>query len=196
MFSDCWIYIQIGLHHVLDIKAYDHVLFLIALTVPNTFRDWKRVLLLVSVFTVGHTFSLLLSVFGMVILKISLIEFLIPITILLMAFINLITAGKSLKTGSTSAIGWITLFFGILHGLGFSSYFNSILAGSATEKLLPSLEFALGIESAQIIVVLSVLTVSFVVQNWFGFSKRDWTLIISSFVIGVVVPIVIERKIW
>nr|MBF6608170.1 HupE/UreJ family protein [Flavobacterium sp.] len=75
--SDFWIYFQIGLKHVLDINAYDHVLFLIALTVPYTFRDWKRVLILVTIFTLGHTVSLILSVFNLVIINAGLIEFLI-----------------------------------------------------------------------------------------------------------------------
>lgn len=56
--SDFWIYFNIGLQHVLDIKAYDHVLFLLALTVPYEFKSWKRILILVSLFTLGHTVSL------------------------------------------------------------------------------------------------------------------------------------------
>ena len=196
MMSAFWIYFQIGLRHVLDIKAYDHILFLIALTVSYNFKDWKRILTLVSIFTLGHTLSLLLSVFEIVTIKASIVEFLIPITILITAFFNLFTAGKSLKKESISIIGFITLFFGIIHGLGFSNYFKSILAGTATEKLIPTLEFALGIEVAQIIVVLIVLILSFTVQTIFRFSKRDWTLVMSSFVIGVVLPMIIESEIW
>ena len=196
MMSEFWIYFQIGLRHVLDIKAYDHVLFLIALTVPYAFKDWKRVLILVSIFTLGHALSLLLSVFGIVVIKAFFIEFLIPITILITAFFNLFTAGKSSKQESISIIGFITLFFGVIHGLGFSNYFKSILSGTATDKLIPTLEFALGIESAQIIVVLIVLILSFAVQTVFRFSKRDWTLVMSSFVIGVVLPMIIESEIW
>lgn len=196
MMSEFWIYFQIGLRHVLDIKAYDHVLFLIALTVPYAFKDWKRVLILVSIFTLGHTLSLLLSVFGIIVVKAIFIEFLIPITILITAFFNLFTAGKSSKKESISIIGFITLFFGVIHGLGFSNYFKSILAGTAADKLVPTLEFALGIESAQIIVVLAVLVLSFAVQTVFRFSKRDWTLVMSSFVIGVVLPMIIESEIW
>ena len=196
MMSEFWIYFQIGLRHVLDIKAYDHVLFLIALTVPYSFKDWKRVLILISIFTLGHTISLLLSVFGIIMIKAVFVEFLIPITILVTAFFNLFTAGKSSKKESISIIGFITLFFGIIHGLGFSNYFKSILTGSAKEKLIPTLEFALGIEAAQIIVVLIVLILSFAVQTIFRFSKRDWTLVMSSFVIGVVLPMIIESEIW
>ncbi|MBC7439170.1 MAG: HupE/UreJ family protein [Flavobacterium sp.] len=194
--SEFWIYFQIGLRHVLNIKAYDHILFLIALTVPYSFKDWKRVLILISIFTLGHTISLLLSLFGIISIKAVFVEFLIPVTILITAFFNLFTSGKSSKKESISIIGFITLFFGIIHGLGFSNYFKSILSGSAKEKLIPTLEFALGIEAAQIIVILIVLILSFAVQTIFRFSKRDWTLVMSSFVIGVVLPMIIESEIW
>ena len=194
--SEFWIYFEIGLRHVLDLSAYDHVLFLIALSVPYAFKDWKRLLLLVSIFTIGHTLALLLSVFGVIIIKGNLVEFLIPITILIVAVFNLFTAGKSSKNESISVVVFITLFFGIIHGLGFASYFKSLLGGSPQSKMLPLSEFALGIEAAQIIVVFVVLILSYIVQTFFRFSKRDWTLVMSSFIIGVVLPMIIESKIW
>ena len=194
--SAFWIYFEIGVRHVLDLFAYDHVLFLIALTVPYSFKDWKRLLLLVSLFTVGHTMALLLSVFGVIIIKGNLVEFVIPITILIVAFFNLFTARKSSKNESISVVILITLFFGIIHGLGFASYFKSLLGGSSQSKLLPLSEFALGIEAAQIIIVFVVLILSYIVQTFFRFSKRDWTLVMSSFIIGVVLPMIIESEIW
>ncbi|WP_281231713.1 HupE/UreJ family protein [Flavobacterium gelatinilyticum] len=194
--SQFWIYFQIGLKHVLDINAYDHVLFLIALTVPYTFKDWKRILILVSVFTIGHTIALILSVFGIVTIKVNLVEFLIPITILITALYHLFTAGKTSKNDSINLVFFITLFFGIIHGLGFSNYFKTILGGSATSKLLPLGEFALGIEAAQLIVVFIVLVISYIVQTVFRFSKRDWALVMSAFIIGVVIPMIIESPIW
>lgn len=194
--SEFWIYFNVGLKHVLDINAYDHVLFLLALTVPFDFKDWKRILLLVSLFTLGHTLALLLSVFEVLTVKGSLVEFLIPITILITASYNLFTAGKSAKKDNITFIAFTTLFFGIIHGLGFSNYFKSILSGEATDKLLPLLDFALGIEAAQICVVLVALLLSFVVQTLFRFSKRDWTLTMSAFVIGVVIPMILQSEIW
>ena len=194
--SEFWLYFNIGLKHVLDIDGYDHVLFLIALTVPYAFKDWKRVLILVSIFTLGHTLALLLSVFEVVIIKANLVEFLIPITILITALFHLFTAGKSGKKESITFVAFVTLFFGIIHGLGFSNYFKSILPGSSSDKLIPLLEFALGIEVAQIIVVLIVLLLSYIVQTFFRFSKRDWTLVMSAFVIGVVLPLIVKSDIW
>jgi hypothetical protein len=194
--SEFWTYLEIGIRHVLNIGAYDHVLFLIALTVPYAFKDWKKILFLVSIFTVGHTLALILSVFGIIVIKVNLVEFMIPITILITAIFNLFTAGKSSKTESISLVGFVTLFFGIIHGLGFSNYFNTILSGKASDKMLPLLEFALGIETSQLIIVFVVLILSFIVQTVFRFSKRDFTLAMSAFVIGVVIPLIIQSPIW
>lgn len=194
--SDFWIYFQIGLKHVLNIYAYDHVLFLVALAVPFTFKDWQRIVLLVTLFTVGHTMALLLSVYEIVAIKVNVVEFLIPITIFITALFSLFTAGKSSKKESLNLVFFITLFFGIIHGLGFSNYFKTILGGSANSKLIPLSEFALGIEAAQIIVVFVVLLLSYIVQTVFRFSKRDWTLVMSAFIIGVVLPMILESEIW
>ncbi|MBC7524348.1 MAG: HupE/UreJ family protein [Flavobacterium sp.] len=194
--QEFWIYFKIGLHHVLDIHGYDHILFLIALTVPYAFKDWKRVIILVSIFTVGHTLALLLSVFNIVVVKANIVEVIIPITILITAFFNLFTAGKSSKQESITFVGFVTLFFGIIHGLGFSNYFKTILSGDALVKLPKLLEFALGIETAQVIVVVAVLILSFIVQTLFRFNKRDFTLVMSSFIIGVVIPLIIQSPLW
>ena len=194
--SEFMLYLQIGLHHVLDIKAYDHVLFLAALVIPYHFKDWKKIITLVSVFTLGHTLALLLAVFGLVKINVDLVEFLIPITILATAVYNLFNGGKGGGKSNLTVAIFITLFFGVIHGLGFSNYFNSILAGSASDKILPLLEFALGIELAQLAVVLSVLILSFLVQTFVRNSKRNWVLITSSIVIGVVIPMLIESEIW
>lgn len=194
--SEFWVYFQIGLHHVLDIQAYDHVLFLMALVIPFTFKDWQRILLSVTIFTIGHTAALVLSVYHIVVVKANLVEFLIPITILLTAIYNLITVGKSTKKDRINWVFMITLFFGVIHGLGFSNYFNTLLGGTSSSKLLPLLEFALGIEGAQMAIVIAVLIVAYLVQSVFKFSRRDWILVGSAFVIGVVVPMIIENEIW
>ena len=194
--QEFWIFLKIGLHHVLDIQGYDHVLFLIALTVPYAFKDWSRILILVSIFTLGHTLALILSVFNIVLVKANIVEFIIPITILITALYNLFTAGKTSKNAPITFIGFVTLFFGIIHGLGFSNYFKTILSGEALDKLPNLFEFAIGIEVAQVIVVLAVLLLSFVFQTLFRFNKRDFTLTMSAFVIGVVIPLLIQSPIW
>jgi HupE / UreJ protein len=194
--ADFWIYFNIGLKHVLSIFAYDHLLFLLALTVPYEFKLWKKILILVSFFTLGHTLALLLSVFYIVSIKATIVEFLIQVTIIIAALYNIVLLGKSSKKDNIVFVSIVTAFFGIIHGLGFSNYFNSILSGKPTDKLLPLFEFALGIEAAQIIVVIIALLLAYVVQNLFKFSKRDWILIISAFTIGVILPLLIQNEIW
>jgi hypothetical protein len=194
--SEFWVYFQIGLHHVLDIQAYDHVLFLMALVIPFTFKDWKKIILSVTLFTLGHTTALVFSVYKILVVKASFIEFLIPITILLTAIYNLASIGKSNKKGNINWVFLITLFFGIIHGFGFSNYFNTLLGGSSNSKLVPLLEFALGIEAAQLTVVLAVLVLAYIVQTGFKYSRRDWILVGSAFIVGVVLPMIIESEIW
>mgnify|MGYP000414450302 FL=1 len=194
--SEFWVYFQIGLHHVLDIQAYDHVLFMMALVLPFTFKDWKRLLFSVTLFTLGHTTALLLSVYEILVIKATIVELLIPITILTTAVFNLFTLGKTNRKENLNLVYLITLFFGIIHGLGFSNYFKTLLGGSSNSKLVPLLEFALGIEGAQITVVLAMLIVAYSVQSLFKFSRRDWILVGSAFIIGVVVPMILENEIW
>lgn len=191
-----WIYFENGLRHILNLCACKHILFLIALTATNIFKDWKKLLVLVSIFTLGNLLALVLSVFGIIIIKSNLITFLTPITILVLALFNIFTSKKSSKQGSLNLVGFVTLFIGVIHGLGFSHYFKVLVNGSSQPKLVSILEFSLGIELAQIVVVLIALMLSYIFQTVFRFSKRDWILMMSSFVIGVVLPMILRNEIW
>ncbi|WP_250435533.1 HupE/UreJ family protein [Hanstruepera flava] len=190
MLEDFWFNVEYGINHVLDINGYDHVLFLIVLTVPYLFKDWKRVLLLVSVFTLGHTLSLILAAYGVVSVNGQLVEFLIPITIMLVALFNVFTAGKGAQKERVGVLFFSTLFFGLVHGLGFAREFR-ILVGKSDNKLVTLLEFALGIEIAQIIIVFVVLFLGYIMQTVFRFSKRDWIMVISAIVVGLVIPMIL-----
>ena len=190
--SDFWIYFQLAWKHVIDIKSYNFILFLIALAVPYSFKEWRKLLLLLAFFAIGELVVLLLSFFGIVIIKLNLKESLIPITILITALFNLFVIGKSHKGNGLNLIGFFVLFFGIIHGLGFSDYFKSVTTGNLSAKILPLLEYTLGIQAAQIVLVLLVLIVSYIVQNFFRLSKRDFILVSSSFLIGVVLPEIIK----
>ena len=193
MLDEFWMNVKFGMNHVLDINAYDHVLFLIVLTIPYIFKDWKRVFLLVTMFTLGHTVSLLLAVYGAINIKASIIEFLIPITILIIALFNVFTAGKGAQKEKVDILFFSTLFFGLVHGLGFAREFKMYI-GKASSKLIPLLEFALGIEIAQIIVVFIVLLLGYIFQTIFRFSKRDWIMVVSAIVIGLVIPMLINNN--
>lgn len=190
MLENFWFNVEYGINHVLDINAYDHVLFLISLTVPYVFKDWKRVLILVSMFTLGHTLSLVLAAYGIVSVNGGLVEFLIPITILIVALYNVFTAGKGAQKERIGVVFITTLFFGLIHGLGFAREFRMFL-GESDNKLVLLLEFALGIELSQVIIVFIVLFLGYLGQTVFRFSKRDWVLVVSAIVIGLVIPMLL-----
>ena len=190
MLDNFWFNVEYGINHVLDINAYDHVLFLIVLTVPYLFKDWKRVLLLVSLFTLGHTLSLVLAAYNVVSVNGQLVEFLIPVTILIVALFNVFTAGKGAQKERVGVLFFSTLFFGLIHGLGFAREFQ-ILVGRADNKFVTLIEFALGIEIAQVIIVFIVLFLGYVMQTVFRFTKRDWIMVVSAIVVGLVIPMIL-----
>lgn len=195
MLNDFWFNMKYGTSHVLDINAYDHVLFLIVLTLPYLFKGWKRILLLVTMFTIGHTFSLILAAYDVVKISANVIEFLIPITILIVALFNVFTAGKGAQKEKLDVLFFLTLFFGLIHGLGFAREFR-LLVGKSENKLITLLEFALGIEIAQVVIVFIVLFLGYLIQTLFRFSKRDWIMVVSAIVVGLVIPMLLNSKLF
>lgn len=193
--SEFWYYFNLGLHHILDWQAYDHILFIIVLVAAYNFHDWLRVIWLITLFTIGHTLSLALATYGVIMVRGELVKFLIPLTIFLTAVFNLFTAGKNPRNGKIQVLYFAAVFLGIVHGLGFSAFFNSVSA-NASSKILPLLELALGIEAAQIILVIVVLILSFIFQTIFRFSRRDWVMVISSIVIGFMIPMLLDNIFW
>ena len=183
--SDFWLYFKLGLHHVLDWQAYDHILFLIVLVAAYNFSNWKRIFILVSLFTIGHTLSLILASYNVISVSTIWIEFLIPITILLAALYNIFKSGKKKRKEKLIILNIITVFFGLIHGFGFASYFKIV---NDDRAIIPLLEFALGIEVAQIIVVFIVLILTFVFQDILRIKNKKWVLVISSIVVGLVIP--------
>jgi hypothetical protein len=191
MLENFWFNVEYGINHVLDINAYDHVLFLIVLSIPYVFKDWKRVFLLVSMFTLGHTLSLVLAAYSVVTVNATMVEFLIPITILVVALFNVFTSGKGAQREKVGVLFLSTLFFGLVHGLGFAREFKMLL-GDTDNKLVLLLEFALGIELAQVIIVFVVLFLGYIVQTIFRLTKRDWIMVISAIVVGLVIPMILN----
>ncbi len=181
-----------GFFHVLDINAYDHILFIMLLAVPYLFSNWKKLLWLVTAFTVGHTLSLLFAVYEVVNVSTLWIEFLIPASIAVAAIHNMSTASKK----QPKELPWLlivtALFFGLIHGFGFSGAFK-MLASSGENTLLLLAEFALGIEAAQLVIVLIVLMLNFIAIRLLRFNKKEWVQIISAIVLGIVIPMLMER---
>ncbi|MGB5819115.1 MAG: HupE/UreJ family protein [Saonia sp.] len=189
--QEFWFYIKLGLDHVLDFSAYDHILFLAALAIPFTFRSWKKVVVLATVFTVAHCLSLALSVYETVTIAVAWIEFLIPVTIILTAMFNLFYVKSGVEN---IKIGWhllATTFFGLIHGFGFSNYFKMLMA-EEEEKLNPLLGFALGIEFSQVLIILCVLGLGYMLQSIFGVKQRIFITVASIIIIGIAIPMTIK----
>ena len=192
--EDFILYFKMGLNHVLDFAAYDHILFLIVLAIVFTYFEIKKLIWLVTLFTLGHSVTLALSAYQVLNISIELIEFLIPLTIFITGFVNIINSNKSSdKKNNTNLI--FALLFGLIHGLGFSNYFRMMI-GQEENKLYPLIEFALGIEVAQIIIVLGILILGSLLQNLFKVDKRDWILVGSSIVIGFAIQMMADRVFW
>jgi hydrogenase/urease accessory protein HupE len=192
--EDFVLYFKMGLHHVLDFSAYDHILFLVVLAVVFNNFQWRKVIWLVTLFTLGHSITLALSAYGILKIRIDLIEFLIPLTIFITGVINIATAKKeATKKGNINLI--FALFFGLIHGLGFSNYFKMMI-GKEEDKLLPLIEFALGIELAQIIIVTGILITGLLLKNFFRVDRRDWVLVCSAIVIGFSIQMMVDRVFW
>lgn len=190
--SDFWFYFNIGLQHVLDWSAYDHVLFLMVLAVPYSFDNWKQILWLVTVFTIGHTISLVVAAFEFFTPESSKIEFFIPMTILVGAIYNVFLAGKKSDESNFGMLLVFALFFGLIHGLGFSTFFVKLTA-HLDSRTVPLVSFASGIELSQIIIIMAVLILGFIMQRMFRVSRKDWILVVSSIVIGLVIPMLKEN---
>lgn len=176
------LYFNLGLQHIADIEAYDHILFLVALCAMYQLKDWKNVLILVTAFTIGHSITLALSTLDIVTIPANIIEMLIPVTIMLTAVFNLWSARRGIafsKSQQRTKYG-IALFFGFIHGMGFSNYLKELLMGSDTSVTLPLFAFNVGVEVGQIGIVLTILIISFVVMNIIKVSQRYWNWIVST----------------
>ncbi|WP_276168496.1 HupE/UreJ family protein [Zobellia alginiliquefaciens] len=184
-------YIKMGLNHVLDVNAYDHILFLAALAVPFSFKNWKKVVLLATVFTIAHCLSLSLSAYDAVTVDVSLIEFLIPVTIMMTAVFNLVFMRNMATVKNMQGHVLATLVFGLIHGFGFSNYFRMLMA-EEDSKLVPLLGFAAGIELSQVTIVVSVLALSWVVITITKLKKVLFVVITSILIILLTIPMLIR----
>lgn len=186
--DDFLFYLRLGFDHILDPKAYDHLLFLVAITLPFVYKQLRTLLLLVTAFTLGHTLSLWAASAGVIRFSSSWVEFLIPLTIVLTALHTLYWNTRlAQKTSAPYLV--LTAFFGIVHGLGFSSYFAMVFPQKSVG--LPLLYFTVGIELAQLFIVVIVLLLNSILSGFFGVSKRDRLLVGSSIIIGILVPILV-----
>ncbi len=186
------LYLNLGLQHIADFKGYDHILFIIVLCAVYQIRHWKKILILITAFTLGHTTSLVLATLNLVRISGDWIEFLIPVTILLTAIGNILQRKESYSIGHHKYKYGLALFFGLVHGLGFSNYLRALL--SEEDSLLgPLFAFNLGIELGQIIIVSGFIIAGLIVINLLKAKPREWNLVISGAGIGISLILIFER---
>lgn len=188
-------YLQLGFHHIADFVGYDHILFITMLCAIYPISQWKKILVLITAFTLGHSSTLALSSMNILNIPSKIIEFLIPITIFITASANILQ--KSEQVGQKSH--WIkyalALFFGLIHGLGFSFYLRSLL-GQEENILLPLFSFNVGIELGQLAIVLILALISFCILKLFSSRSHIWPLFLSITGMGISLILIVNRFPW
>ncbi len=191
-------YLQLGFEHITDINGYDHILFIISLCAVYQVKNWKAVLILVTAFTIGHSVTLALAALDVINVNTNLVEFLIPVTIFITAIANITSRiDKEGETNSFSSTQHkfkyvMAMFFGLIHGLGFSNYLKSLL-GMEQGIIKALFAFNVGLEIGQIIVVAMVLLAAYVFVKLLRFPIREWTLVLSGAALGISLILIIER---
>jgi hypothetical protein len=183
-------YFNMGWHHIISWDALDHQLFILALAAIYLLSDWKRVLILVTAFTIGHSLTLALSVLDVIRLHREIVEFLIACTILVTAVSNLFQ--KKFTNKAIRINYFLALFFGMIHGMGFANTLRMMLP-SDEKIVLPLLGFNLGLEAGQIMVVLIILLLSFLFVNKLKVNRREWVIFVSAAAFSIALKMAIER---
>lgn len=194
--SEFQLYFGLGKSHILDYaNGYDHIIFVVALCALYLTREWKQILILVTAFTIGHSITLALSTLRIISVKAELIEFLIPLTIFITAVSNLFKNENNLTSRSVQMNYFFAGFFGLIHGLGFSSYLRSIL-GKDENIITQLFAFNLGLEFGQLIIVAIFMAAAFILVDLIGLNRRDWKMVISSAIAGIALVLMKENMYW
>lgn len=188
--SDFGFYFKIGWQHIISLDALDHQLFILALTVLYTLKEWKKVLVLVTAFTIGHSITLALSTLNIITVPSDLVEFFIPCTILITAAANIIKPRSNQKLIQLNYL--FAMFFGLVHGLGFANALKFMLAKDQSLGW-SLLAFNLGLEAGQIAVVILLLLLAHLFLFSFKVNRRYWIISISTAVLLVSLKMAIDR---
>lgn len=180
-----------GVSHITDLTGIDHILFITVLCIRYTFHDWKKILVLVTAFTIGHSVTLILSTLQVINFPTALTEFFIALTILVTAVSNCFVKDFSFKT-KYPVIYFFALFFGLIHGLGFSTLLKNML-GTDQNIVWQLLSFNLGIEAGQLIIVACILTCTFIFLNIFRLKRREYILFVSGGIAALSIEMAVQR---
>jgi hypothetical protein len=186
------LYLKLGIHHIADLKGYDHILFISTLIAVYQLKHWKKVTVLVTAFTIGHSTTLALATLRILSVPTDWVEFLIPVTIFMTAIINLLQKSDNFRV-KTHFFKYLTaLFFGLIHGLGFSNYLRSLL-GTESSIVWPLFSFNIGIEAGQLIIVLIVLSLNYLLTNIANIKQHDWRMVLSGAGLGMSILLMVDR---
>ena len=185
------IYLSVGFRHIIDLKGSDHILFVLALTLRYYWTDWKKLLVLITAFTIGHSITLAISTLNWVDLPVDLIELLIPVTIVFTGLSNFWVKDFEFKA-KYPLIYFLALFFGLIHGLGFSNYLKSLL-GREQSIIGPLLTFNIGLEIGQLLIVGIILIISFIFVYVFKANRLRYLQIGSGLVLALAMNMVLDR---
>jgi hypothetical protein len=195
--SEFQAYLQLGFDHITDSNGYDHILFIMALCSVYTLIDWKKVIVLITAFTIGHSITLALATTGLVSVNPDWIELLIPVTIIITAVLNFfykVPAASFNRPEKVSSLRYpFALFFGLIHGLGFSNYLRALL-GKEAEIFNPLLGFNIGLELGQLIIVFVVLSIAFVIVELFKVQRMSWINILSGIIVGMSLSLILNNE--
>ena len=188
--QDFLFYLQLGWEHIISKDALDHQLFILALIAIFSFRDWKKVLILVTAFTIGHSLTLVLSALDVFRFPSDWVEFLIPCTIVFTALDNIIFSKNEKKLIQLNY--YLALLFGLIHGMGFANSVRMMLA-SEQDITLHLFGFNVGLELGQIIVVAIALFIHYIFSEVLKLSNKIWIYIISVPIFIFALKMALER---
>ncbi len=173
-------FLQLGLRHILDFEAYDHLLFIITLCAVYQLEEWRKILILITAFTIGHSLTLVLSGLNILNIPAELVEFLIPITIVVTGLHNVVARKREEGLFSrTVRINYaLAMAFGLIHGMGFANYFRTLMGGMQS-IVSPLFAFNVGIELGQLVIVAVFYSMLLLLSRLFTIEHREWNLFVS-----------------
>ena len=189
--SDLVAFVQLGFHHIADPAALDHVLFLLALAAIYRGRDWRSAVWVVTAFTGGHSVTLALAVTGALRLPTTVIEFLIPVTIVATGIENLLIRDRASAPWGRRYRPVFAGVFGLVHGAGFANYLRDFFSGSIG---VPLLGFNLGIELGQLLILAAAGLTLAALDLVLGHRVR--VVAVSAMVVIVAATMAVERTPW
>lgn len=188
--QDFLFYLKLGWEHIISLDALDHQLFVLVLIAVFGLKDWKKILWLITAFTIGHSITLAMSVLDFLRVPGTWVEFLIPVTIFITATDNILMRNRPKNLMQMNY--YLALFFGLIHGMGFANTAR-VMMSEEQNIFWPLLGFNIGLELGQIVVVAIILAVLFILVDLFKVSRKDWVMFVSSAVFALSLQMSLER---